>query len=119
MTHNTDLGSTGEALACRYLQNLGYKIRGRNIRIGRHDEIDILAFDPLDRVLVFVEVKTRSRADEHFLPEMNVDFRKKTALRRAARQWVTEHAFEGGYRIDVVSIAEGKVTGHIRELSWE
>ncbi|MEI8229632.1 MAG: YraN family protein [Candidatus Peregrinibacteria bacterium] len=119
MSRNTDLGRLGEDLACQYLQGLGFLLRGRNIRIGTHDEIDILAFDPEDRVLVFVEVKTRSRSDEYFRPEMNIDYRKTKALRRAARRWVADHAFEGGYRIDVVSVADGKVVGHIQELAWE
>ena len=119
MSRNTDLGRLGEDLACQYLQGLGFLLRGRNIRIGTHDEIDILAFDPEDRVLVFVEVKTRSRSDEYFRPEMNIDYRKTKALRRAARRWVADHAFEGGYRIDVVSVADGKVVGHIQELACE
>jgi len=113
-----EVGRRGELIASKHLAALGYEIRGRNISIGR-DEIDILAFDPEDQVLVFAEVKTRSRDDRDFRPELNVDARKLSALRRAARAWVDVHAYEGGFRIDLVCVAHSRVSGHIRELAWE
>lgn len=47
----------GEDAACKYLENNGYKILERNFRKG-YGEIDIIAVK--DKVLVFVEVKTRT-----------------------------------------------------------
>ena len=44
--------ATGEDIAATYLASIGYGIRSRNIRLGK-DEIDILAHDPVDDVLVF------------------------------------------------------------------
>lgn len=52
------IGRRGETLACRLLRAKGYVILGRNLRLN-HGEIDILARDGMD--LVLVEVKTRSR----------------------------------------------------------
>ncbi|MDD5751273.1 MAG: YraN family protein [Candidatus Peribacteraceae bacterium] len=119
MTHTRAIGRQGEQAASSYLTSLGYEIRGLNVRVGARDEIDILAFDPVDEVLVFAEVKARSRSDRDFRPELNVDRRKITALRRAARAWVDGHEYEGGYRIDLLSVTRNAVTEHFKQLSWE
>ncbi|MDB4977828.1 MAG: hypothetical protein JWM56_14 [Candidatus Peribacteria bacterium] len=112
------VGTQGEMIAANFLLRLGYEIRGRNIRISR-DEIDILAFDPVDNVLVFAEVKTRSTYHEDYRPELNADWKKCVKLRRSARRWVADHAYDGGYRLDLVCVVEGKVTEHVKELAWE
>jgi putative endonuclease len=112
------LGKTGENLAADFLESLGYEIRGRNIRLSR-DEIDILAFDPVDKTLVFAEVKTRKTFSREFSPHMSAGFRKCEKLRRSARRWVAEHQYNGGYRLDLVCVAGGKVIDHLKELSWE
>lgn len=119
MTQAKETGRLGEQVAAERLQSLGYHICGRNVRVGPKDEIDILAFDPKDQVLVFAEVKTRSRTDRDFRPELNMDQRKITALRRAARLWVGEHEYDGGYRIDLLSVVAGTVVEHLRQLPWE
>lgn len=118
MAEHLELGKRGEEIAVKYLKSLGYRIRGRNVHVGRRDEIDILAFDRRDGVLVFAEVKTRARLDGDFRPELNVDWRKRERLKHAARQWVNTHDYDGGYRIDLVCIAEGRVIDHLRELAW-
>ncbi|KKS82529.1 MAG: hypothetical protein UV58_C0009G0011 [Candidatus Wolfebacteria bacterium GW2011_GWC1_43_10] len=50
------VGSTGEALACGYLEKNGYKIISRNYCV-KFGELDIIAESP-DKTLVFFEVKT-------------------------------------------------------------
>jgi putative endonuclease len=112
------VGRGGERIAALFLASLGYDVRARNIRLGR-DEIDIVAFDPADRVMVFAEVKTLSRPDSVYHPSVNATWRKVRKLRRSARAWVREQKYEGGYRIDLVCVQGGKVTDHIRELSWD
>ncbi len=113
------LGLQGEELASAYLTSIGYDVRQRNIRQGR-DEIDILAHDPEDDVLVFVEVKTRTqKTQEGFVPEKNATPNKRRILRRAVRRWVADHGYDGGYRIDLVCVLEGKVTNHFKELAWD
>ena len=47
----------GEDAACAFIQKKGYKILERNFRKS-YGEIDIIAFH--NKVLVFIEVKTRS-----------------------------------------------------------
>lgn len=113
------LGALGEEIAAEYLRSIGYTLREKNVRQGR-DEIDLIAWDPEDQVLVFVEVKTRTeKTREGFHPEMNAAAEKRRKLRRSARRWVADHQFEGGYRIDLVCVQEGKVSNHFKELSWD
>ncbi len=118
MTTNAETGLKGEEIAARYLRSIGYDIRGRNVRVGR-DEIDILAHDPADDVIVFAEVKTRSKNHRDFPPELGIDWRKKQCLIHAARTWVNRHHYDRGYRMDLVSITEGRVAEHLKELEWE
>lgn len=110
-------GILGEDLAEAYLLTKHYRILGRNLRF-RHSEVDILAHDPEDDVLVFVEVKSRSRYSEDFLPEKNAGRKKWAALRRAMRSYVAANAYEGGYRMDLVSVVEGEVMDHVKEVGW-
>lgn len=112
------VGKEGEDIAEKYLQSIHYEILARNVRDRYHDEIDIIAHDPEDDVLVFVEVKTRSRYSEDFLPEKNAGRKKWQRLRRAMRHYVARHAYEGGYRMDLVSVVEGMVWDHVKEIGW-
>jgi putative endonuclease len=112
------VGADGERMATQYLQVIGYELRGTNIRLGK-GEIDILAYDPFDKVLVFVEVKSRAHYHEFFRPELNVTARKRSAMKKAARMWVLENEYEGGYRMDLVCIAGGKIINHFKEIGWE
>jgi putative endonuclease len=110
------VGYKGEEIAARYLSTLGYKILGRNVRLAK-DEIDIIAYDPIDRVIVFAEVKTRTILNDDFAPELNITFAKRRNLFRSARLWVAAKGFEQGWRIDVICIAGGKVTDHWKEIT--
>lgn len=113
------LGALGEDIAAGHLRSVGYTLWERNTRQGR-GEIDLIAWDPEDQVLVFVEVKTRSeKTREGYHPEMTAAADKRRNLRRAVRRWVANHNFDGGYRIDLVCVQEGKVTNHFKELAWD
>lgn len=111
------IGSRGEQIACRFLRSLGYRILGRNVRLAK-DEVDILAWDPMDAVVVFAEVKTRARLHDDYTPELNLTHKKRANMMRGARQWVVRCGWEGGYRMDLIGVMDGKVTEHIQELSW-
>lgn len=111
------IGIRGEDIACDFLRSIGYQVRERNVVLDR-DEIDILAVDPADGTLVFAEVKSRSEFQKDFPPEMAADWRKCRKLRRSARKWVALHDFDGPYRLDLLCVAEGKVTAHYKELDW-
>lgn len=108
MAKHTALGKEGEDRACAFLQRRGYRILGRNVRSGGV-EIDIVASRP--RLLVFVEVKTRS-SRRAGLPEESVDARKCARIVRGAASWLHEQArsFEQ-VRFDVIACESSKEHG--------
>jgi putative endonuclease len=75
-------GAAAERLVAERLLAAGWRILGRNVRIGR-DELDLVAIDPgPPAALVVVEVRWRGRRD-FGLAEESFDRRKRLALRRA------------------------------------
>lgn len=111
-TERQKVGTLGEDVACSFLQNLGYKLYGKNVRI-HHDEIDLILFDPLDRVMVFVEVKSRSRWDPDFSPSSDLTSFKLRKMQRGARSWMARKENDHGSRIDVVYVIAGRVVEHL------
>ncbi len=79
------LGVLGEQYAADWLERHGYTILGRNWH-SRYGELDIVMMTP-DRVIAFVEVKTR-RTDHFGTPQEAVTLHKQTNLRRAGVQWL-------------------------------
>lgn len=95
------IGNKGEDLACRYLQNQGYKILERNYRI-RGGEIDIVAKDK--EYLVFVEVKTRY-SHEFGLPVESMTSWKISHLLKTAQFYLLKINWEDKpYRLDFISV---------------
>lgn len=90
----------------------------RNVRVGRHDEIDLVAYDSRENVLVFVEVKARSIAADDRHPLANFTYKKRMAFQRAVRRWVAQREYEGGYRMDIICVVGGTITDHIKEVGW-
>ena len=111
-------GRLGEALAADYLQSRQFRILERNVRFGRY-EIDIVAYDPTEKMIVFVEVKARSTYDVRYPIRTAVDRRKRRAMQAAVFRWVLRHAYDGPARIDVICVAEGKVRDHIVNVGAE
>ncbi|MBI5156188.1 YraN family protein [Candidatus Peregrinibacteria bacterium] len=109
------VGREGEDIAARYLRSEGYKILGRNVHVGKKDEIDILAFDQNEKITVFVEVKAREHSGE-YAPELNITWGKRTAMARAAERWITQRNLDVPYRLDVICVSEGRVVGHYKEI---
>ena len=109
------LGRQGEAVAERYLLGLGYAIRARNIRL-RRCEIDLIAFDPREQMLVFVEVKTRAADSLSYPIHSAITGRKRRALRLAVSRWVIREAYDGPGRIDVVCVCGERVVEHLKAI---
>jgi len=77
-------GDAAEALVAGRLEAAGWRILGRQVRVGRA-ELDIVAVDPATPArLVIVEVRSRTRRD-FGLPEETVRASKRLRLRRAAQ----------------------------------
>lgn len=110
------VGRRGEALAARELRRRGCSILESNVRSGPKDEIDIIALDPRDDVVVFVEVKTRS-VDDGYAPGIACNRRKRALMVRAARRWMDDRGDERGYRFDVVCVVAGRVSEYWEDIT--
>jgi putative endonuclease len=97
-----ELGKSGEDLAVQFLKRKGYKVLCRNVKLN-FGEIDILAEDKED--IVLVEVKTKTSAD-YGEPVEEIDYFKKKKLWALARALNQKYP-EKNIRIDVVSVKMG------------
>lgn len=96
-----DVFRIGEEEACRFLRKNKLKILCRNYRTSG-GEIDIVA--QLKKIIVFVEVKTRT-STAYAQPWEAVGYRKRNNLKAAAKAYVMENAVRGHeFRFDVISI---------------
>jgi len=95
------LGKRGEREAARFLKRQGMLIiaSGDRAKLG---EIDLVAVDK--RMVVFVEVKTRTTHDAGH-PADAVDKNKQRRLTRAAQGYIKRHHLEEtSARFDVVAV---------------
>jgi putative endonuclease len=116
------LGKEGERIAEAYLKKKGYKIVERNFRCAL-GELDLIVLDR--RVLVFVEVKTRT-GDGFGTPFEAVEFRKQQKMIQAAQYFIAQKGLQQrDSRFDVVGISclgREPMVEHIEnafELSWK
>jgi len=96
-----ELGARGEALVAAHLEQQGFAIVARNVRVGRL-ELDLVA--GRGQLLVVCEVRTRSSRD--FLdPIVTIDRAKVERIRRAARSWIFgQRVPHGEIRFDAASV---------------
>jgi putative endonuclease len=96
------LGKEGERLAERYLQKKGYKLVERNYRCAG-GELDLIVLDR--RVVVFVEVKTRT-GHGFGTPLEAVEFRKQRKMIQAAQFFLAVKGLQQrDARFDVVGVS--------------
>jgi len=96
-------GDEGEDLAVELLESKGYTIINRNYRYGK-GEIDIIAKDPQEEGLVFIEVKSR-KSFEYGSPEEAITKNKIKQLKRIAELYLYENEIkEILCRFDVIAI---------------
>ncbi len=106
-------GRWGEQLAVRFLKKKRYKIIGKRVRVGKRDELDIIAQH--DNVLVFVEVKTRKN-ETYGRPFSAVNKDKKKHLSRAAIGYLKQKKIEPEFiRFDVIEVI-GEIGGEAPEI---
>ena len=97
------VGDEGENLAVEFLESKGYTILKRNYRFGK-GELDIIAKDPVEEGLVFVEVKSR-KSLEYGHPEEAITKNKIKQLKRIAELYLYENEIkEISCRFDVIAI---------------
>ena len=100
MARHNEVGKTGEALARQYLEGRGYRILEANWRY-RRAEVDLIAMD--GKVLVFVEVKTRSSA-AFGRPEEFVTSYKEQLIVEAAIAYMEAIGHDWELRFDIIAI---------------
>ncbi len=107
MNASADRGRWGENVSARHLAGMGWRIIGRNERPCRRDrrcELDIVAFDPRERSVVFVEVKTHKARSDFAGRLWGIDGRKKQNLLRASANWLMQKRWHGNFRFDVMEV---------------
>jgi putative endonuclease len=103
---NRELGAGGEESAAAYLSDRHYAIIRRNYRFGKYGEIDIIAGK--DRLVIFVEVKSRST--ERFGGALfSISAKKKQSLKSAARAFLQENPQYNDpaytFRFDMIAVS--------------
>lgn len=102
-TGNKGTGDLGEEVATNFLTIRGYRILERNFRC-KGGEVDIVARDPDDNSLVFIEVKAR-RGISYGVPQLAVTQFKQRQISKAALTWLSKNRLhDTNARFDVIAI---------------
>ncbi|MHB8123932.1 MAG: YraN family protein [Desulfuromonadaceae bacterium] len=100
---NKGTGEFGEEVAANFIIGCGYRILERNFRC-KGGEVDIIAEDPADNSLVFVEVKTR-KGLSYGVPQLAVTPFKQRQISKAALTWLgKKRLHDHNARFDVIAI---------------
>lgn len=108
MNQRARVGAVAEQAVADELEGRGYRILGRNVRVG-HLELDVIACR--GATLVFCEVRAR-RDGSLVAPLESIDTRKVARLRAAARGWLARTPMRWSQiRFDVaaVTVTDGAV----------
>src|SRR3990170_3821224 len=112
------LGIRGERVAERWLNVHGWEIAERRFRIG-HRDIDLIAIRAAtgsERVVAFVEVKTR-KTDSFGGPVAAVGWRKQRELVRSAMVWIARNQKPSDtFRFDVIGVILGSETVRVQHV---
>lgn len=100
MESHLETGRLGEEIACRYLEEQGWRILERNWR-WRHKEADIIAQHGAE--LIIVEVKTRSASAFGTAIEA-VKAQKQRNLIELANRYLAQYALDLSVRYDIIGI---------------
>ncbi|HEV8021758.1 MAG TPA: YraN family protein [Candidatus Lustribacter sp.] len=104
MDRRKRLGREGEDAAVRLLEDSGFAVIARNVRLPG-GEIDVIARDR--DTIVFVEVKART--SRRFGSALGaVDARKRRTLRAIAADWLQIAAPGAPARFDIVTFENGR-----------
>lgn len=103
---NHAAGHAAEKRAAKYLESLGFKIRGLNWKT-RLCEIDIIA--EKDKCIYLIEVKYRRNTNQGYGTDY-ITPKKLKQMQFAAEMWVSEHDWIGDYQLAAISIDGTEVT---------
>ncbi len=109
-------GNIGEDAATEFLVQNGYKILKRNFNFGKSGEIDIIALD--GNIIVFVEVKTRSKNSPYGDALFSITPQKQKHIRKAAEGYLyVNKMIDRDCRIDVITIETDSGKNKIEHLT--
>lgn len=118
MALHNEFGRKGEQLAKSYLEAAGFEILDENWTFGRA-EIDLIAYK--SKLIVFAEVKSRSRTDYGY-PEEFVSLSKQKLMAQAANEYIHLMEFDGEVRFDIISVlldSKGDYSiRHLEDAFW-
>lgn len=112
-------GREGELLCKSYLVKKGYVILDMNYK-NKIGEIDIIAFDKKKKILVFVEVKTRTSL-EFGLPCESVNKNKQKKIINCSSIYINQRQYSNyqpRYDIMEVYLKENKKINHIENAFY-
>ncbi len=110
-TDNKGIGTLGEDVAAAFLEKRRYRILERNFRC-KGGEVDIIARDPGDQSLVFIEVKARKDLS-YGVPQLAVTPFKQRQVSKAALTWLSKKRLhDRNARFDVIAILLAGDGGH-------
>ena len=108
---NKGIGTLGEDVAAAFLEKRRYRILERNFRC-KGGEVDIIARDPGDKSLVFIEVKARKDLS-YGVPQLAVTPFKQRQVSKAALTWLSKKRLhDRNARFDVIAILLAGDGGH-------
>ena len=118
MAVHNEIGLNGERIAKELLIHKGYEILDENW-VHERAEIDLIAY--LNRIIIFVEVKTRSSTG-FGLPEDFVNNGKRKRMGNAADEYIELMNHDGEVRFDIISVLfknKNRYTiNHIEDAFW-
>lgn len=112
---NQKIGQMGESYCTDYLKDKHYFIICRNFR-NKLGEVDIIA--QTDKVLVFIEVKTREQNLLHGRPAEAVTHHKQLKIRQIAESYIQKNPKNTWerYRFDVMEVITDQ-NGNLLEIN--
>jgi putative endonuclease len=116
--NRNSLGVAAESAAAVYLQRRGYRIVYRRWRC-REGELDVVAYDPAEQQVVFVEVKAR-RTTTYGTAAESIGPHKQRTLEAAVERYLAATGCRSRYRVDLVTV-DGRtlrVAEHLRNVRF-
>lgn len=105
-----NLGKKGEEIAKKYFESIGFRLLAENYRFERA-ETDLVFTDEQKKLLVFVEVKTRTNK-KFGEPEESITEKKVQQLIKSAQGFVMTNPqyeeFEKRFDVASIMIVNGK-----------
>lgn len=95
------IGDNQENLALNYLEQNGYKLIKKNFHYSKFAEIDLIVYQPILKLLVFVEVKSGYYNFEEIKRKVNKK-KQKQIIKAATYFLTTYHGFYNECRFDVI-----------------